>query len=415
MSTIAPGGATLPIPEPELTVETLLERARSMRPLLLDEQAATEERGCPAPAVHTQFLDRGFYRMLQPRRFGGYEFDLESFCRMVIEIARGCPSTGWHIAFTAGHPVLLAELFGEQAQIDCFGPDGVFIAAGRIPMGTAAPADGGGWLVDGTWDYCSGSPYATHLLPGVVIPPADGEGPPRIGLAVVPREQWTLLDDWGDVLGMRGSGSNSVVIDKQLIPEHWLVLENLLAVDVSSGTEGLRLHGNSLYGGRVISLLLLQLGAFAVGTARATLDEYERILRSRTTMFPPQVPRYQSRDYQQPFGIAMGMVDTAESGVLGAARTHAALSRRGAEGGEPFSVEEDVRLAVQIQHCFRLAFDAVLLLFRTAGSSGGKNGSHMQRYYRDMSMAATHIALQADVWGVGAARLHFAETETFPY
>ena len=44
---------------------------------------------------HQAFTDAGFYRILQPRRFGGYEFDLPTFTRVAIALARGCPASGW--------------------------------------------------------------------------------------------------------------------------------------------------------------------------------------------------------------------------------------------------------------------------------------------------------------------------------
>src|SRR5690348_14128982 len=81
--------APVAVPQPDLTPQTLLERARGMRSMLLDEQEASEERGYYSEAVHHAFTEAGFYRTLQPRKFGGYEFDVPTFFRLVVEIARG--------------------------------------------------------------------------------------------------------------------------------------------------------------------------------------------------------------------------------------------------------------------------------------------------------------------------------------
>jgi 3-hydroxy-9,10-secoandrosta-1,3,5(10)-triene-9,17-dione monooxygenase len=62
-------------PETNLTVQELLARAEAMRPQLLAQQAETEERTYYSKEMHAAFRDAGFYRTLQPRRFGGYEFD----------------------------------------------------------------------------------------------------------------------------------------------------------------------------------------------------------------------------------------------------------------------------------------------------------------------------------------------------
>ena len=91
----ATAAATIPVPEPDLTPREIVARAEAMRDSLLEQQAATEERTFYSEETHRAFTEAGFYRILQPRRYGGYEFDLPTYFRVIMEIARGCPSTGW--------------------------------------------------------------------------------------------------------------------------------------------------------------------------------------------------------------------------------------------------------------------------------------------------------------------------------
>jgi 3-hydroxy-9,10-secoandrosta-1,3,5(10)-triene-9,17-dione monooxygenase len=83
----------VPVPEPQLTPDEMIERARALQPRLREEQDATEARGHFSPELDQEFRKAGFYRCLQPRLFGGYEFDLKTFYRIAIELARGDPST----------------------------------------------------------------------------------------------------------------------------------------------------------------------------------------------------------------------------------------------------------------------------------------------------------------------------------
>ena len=385
--------SSIPVPEPELRGEELIARADELRPLLLDEQAAAEERGYYSEAVFEEFRRAGFYRTLQPRRFGGYEFDVPTFAKLIMAVSRGCPSSGWCLCLGSAHALNVASLFSEQAQADAFGPDGDFRCPSRgVPMGTALPADGG-YVVDGRWDYCSGAPYATHFLPVVLTEPGD---PASIGLALVPSDRWTMLDDWGEVLGMRGSGSHSILVENALVPEHFVEHVNMLDVDVTHGTPGYRIHGNPLYAGRTLGFFYVEIVAIVVGTARAALDEYERIIQARTTYLPPIVPRYQHHEFQRPFGLALALVDAAEAIVVRSAEQYMEYARRGVEGGEPFTSLEDTRLYTQLSMAFRQAWEATELLFRTAGSSAAKNGERMQRYFRDLAMARTQFAAQYD-------------------
>ena len=94
MQEASAASSTFAVPEPDLTPREIVARAAAMRPELLERQAETEERTFYAQDTHEASREAGFYRILQPRRFGGYEFDLETYFRVIIEIARGCPSTG---------------------------------------------------------------------------------------------------------------------------------------------------------------------------------------------------------------------------------------------------------------------------------------------------------------------------------
>ena len=131
--------------------------------MLRERQTETESAGRLLDETQAAFVDGGFYRILQPRRFGGYEFGLRDFVRVMIEISRGCPSSGWVLALTAGHPHLLGH-FSEQAQVEVYGEDGDARVPGRpVQAGDAVPSDGG-YVVDGSWDYASGCDHATHFM-----------------------------------------------------------------------------------------------------------------------------------------------------------------------------------------------------------------------------------------------------------
>jgi 3-hydroxy-9,10-secoandrosta-1,3,5(10)-triene-9,17-dione monooxygenase len=96
-------------PEPGLTPDEMLERVRALVPTLRERQAATEAAGRVLDETQAALVDAGLYRAMQPRRFGGYEFSLRDFVRVMTEVSRGCPSTGWSVTLTAGHPHLLSH------------------------------------------------------------------------------------------------------------------------------------------------------------------------------------------------------------------------------------------------------------------------------------------------------------------
>lgn len=398
-------------PEPGLTADELVARAVALRGALREGQAAAEERGTYSPEMHKAFEEAGFYRTLQPRLYGGYEFDVPTFSRMVMEIARGCPGSAWCLALGAGHALNVGSLFGERAQADVFGKDGHFVAAARaVPQGTATRVDGG-WRLDGTWDYCSGVPYSTHVMVGVRIIEDDGNAP-KIGVAMVPRDQWTMLDNWGGYIGMRASGSNSVQMKGAWIPDHCLVREDFFNPKLSGGTEGSRLHNNPMYAGGTLGFFQTEISSIMVGVGYAALDEYESIVTVRKAFGPNALLQSQTPDYQRFYGIALGKVEAARHAVLGAAQEYMDIARLSVEGKRTYLRSDDLRLQAGMQQAAELAFDAVDILFRAAATSASAaNGTRMNRYFRDISMARTNPGLQFELKAADLAKQLFTERE----
>ena len=109
----------------------------------------------------------------------------------------------------------------------------------------------GGYIIDGVWDYCSGIPYSSHFIGGARV--LNGKNPPDIGQCRHAKDQIDVLDDWGGdkTSGMRASGSNSVKVDKQFVPEHHAVVTpthvGRWPRRMENGTPGTKLHGNPMY------------------------------------------------------------------------------------------------------------------------------------------------------------------------
>jgi 3-hydroxy-9,10-secoandrosta-1,3,5(10)-triene-9,17-dione monooxygenase len=400
----------LPVPEPDLTPAELIARAAALKPLLRRQQAENDERGFYSQELHQAFVDAGLYRAVQPRMFGGYEFDIPTFYRAMLEISHGHPSAGWCLTLCASHPFLIASHWPERAQRELFGPDGHFAAPHRVPpTGVLTPVEGG-YRLTGLWDFCSGIPHATHLVCGARLPVA--EGPPEVFCVAVPRAKLRILDDWGgdQTLGMRASGSNSVEIKDAFIPAHHVIpLQGLFTrpEDMRDGTPGTRLHGNPMYLGRVAGPYHMSLITPVIGAAKAALDEYQDIIRTKNTNFPPITPRAEHEDFQRAFGQATILADTAENLMIRGGEVYMEMCQRWASDGTLITVEQNLRLWAMLQQAGRMACDAVELLFKNAGASAARKGSPMERYLRDAQMYRMHpSSLFENFWApVGRARL----------
>ncbi len=397
------------LPEPGVTRDELVRRAEAMRPRLLELQAETEERAYFSEETHEEFKRAGFYRMLTPKRFGGYEFDAPTFYRVMTAISRGCPSTGWQLCLSAAHNLQLGSYWSEQAQEEIFGPDGHFVASmSWAPENAEVTPVDGGYLVHATWHYASGVPYATHHMGLLPLPSSDPMSPPGTVMVVIPREKFTMLDDWGNLIGLKGSGSHSLVVEEMFVPEHHVIPFGLFQ-DVENGTPGYRLHGNPLYAGQFLGFALGEINCVEVGNAQAALDEYEHLISSRRTMAVggAGIPRFEDRDFQRCFGLAMSSIDAAESILIRTGELFMEYARLGVEEGEPFTPEKAMRLYGQQMTAHKLCWEAGDMLFRTSSSTGAMDGTRMQRYWRDLSAFRANGLHQLDFRAPSIAQAHF--------
>src|SRR5262245_54836372 len=119
-------------PEPDLTPAVLVARAAALRPMLRAQQDENDARGTSSEELHHEFLKAGLYRTVLPRMFGGYEFDIPTFYKAMMEISRGHPGAGWCLTLCASHPFLIASHWPEQAQRELLGAE--FFTAPHRPM-----------------------------------------------------------------------------------------------------------------------------------------------------------------------------------------------------------------------------------------------------------------------------------------
>ena len=411
---MAAGRGTIEVaaPEPGLSGAELVRRAAALTARVRAEQDEAERRGRYSEGLHQAFVEAGLYRMVQPRRFGGYECDIPSFWQAMVHIAAGDPGTGWCLTLGSHHAWLLGSHWPERAQRELFGPSGDFRGPHRpIPGGTAEPVEGG-YLVSGTWDYCSGVPYATHFIGNALLPPPESGPPPLPIVVVIPRAQFRVLDDWGGgaQLGMQSSGSQSVSVERVFVPEHLVLVGDWTGAS-SESSPGAALHGNPMYLGKVWGIYHGGLVVAVVGAAKAALSEFEQIITTRKTLFPPQVVRVEHYDYQRAWGLARGLIDSAEALLYHTGERYMELCWRWAEQGQPFSLDDDNRLFGMLQQAGRMASEAVELLFSSGGSSAAKRGQRLQRYFRDVAMYRGHVAAQSVNFASGFAKSHFGLAE----
>jgi 3-hydroxy-9,10-secoandrosta-1,3,5(10)-triene-9,17-dione monooxygenase len=380
------------------TADELVDYARSLRDRLRELQPEHAKLGTYSEEIHEAFIRGRLYDILRPKKFGGLELGLETYFRVAVEISRGDPGVGWSWELGSSHAYQFASHFPERAQQEAFEAE-PFVAASRAfpQKATVTPVEGG-YRVTGRWDYNSGCTFSTHFMPVAFIEQPDGSKLPY--MFILPRRDFTIIDDWGEgrTIGLHASSSNSIEIDDAFVPSHNAVPFNFKDIEWGAdGTPGYQLHGNPLYLGRTSSIFIAGLTQTMVGCALASMDEYERLM-ARGSSFPPRIPRSESPEYQLWYGKVVSLAESSETLLLAAVREFEQLNQAWVDGGPEFTTRDDVRIRGQIVQAARLAQEAIEVAFTTAGtSSAALAGAQLGKYYLDAAMYRTHIGAQHDV------------------
>jgi alkylation response protein AidB-like acyl-CoA dehydrogenase len=223
-------------------------------------------------------------------------------------------------------------------------------------------------------------------------PRLDGQGNPVLCIMFLPADKATILDTW-HTLGMRGTGSDDVVVSDQFIPERhtalWLPLEK-------PGTA----YQGPLYR-LTIWVPIALLAPPALGIARAAIDGLIELARIKTPSFTAS-----SLGRRQ---VVQRQVAEAEA-TLGAGRAYLydtfqenwAVVVRGGE----ITVDRKLKMQLAASHAVICAAKAVDLVHAAAGASSIRNEYKLQQYFRDVHTITQHAFVSASRYeSVGAVML----------
>ncbi|GLV27247.1 flavin-dependent monooxygenase [Sphingobium sp. Cam5-1] len=195
----------------------LVDRAAALVPVLRERANACEAGNKVPDKTIRDFQEAGFFKILQPRRHGGYEMDIETFYAVQMKLAEGCMSSAWVLGVVAVHNWQLA-LFDAKAQEDVWGKDeATLISSSYMPRAQVTPIEGG-YRISGRWGFSSGVDHCDWaFLGGLVNDPETGE--PDFWTFLVPRADFKILPIW-DTIGLGGTGSHDVTVEDAYVPAY---------------------------------------------------------------------------------------------------------------------------------------------------------------------------------------------------
>jgi len=365
--------------------EQVIAGVRDLLPVLRERAQDTEDaRNVPEESVKA-LQETGFFKLLQPKPYGGFEADPVSFYTAVKLIASACGSTGWVASILGVHPWHVA-LFDAQAQQEVWGEDeDVRISSSYAPMGKAEVVEGG-YRLSGRWSFSSGSGHCTWVLLGG--PAFSGGKPVDFCTYLLPIADYTIVDVW-DTVGLRGTGSNDIVVEDVFIPQHRAL--SFIATSKCK-VPGQAVNPGPLYRLPYGSVHPSTITAPIIGMAQGAYDAHVEHQRKRV-----RAAYAGEQSKEDPFA----KVRIAEA----ASEIDAAwlqLTRNIDELYELAKREErlpsDLRLRVrrdQVRGTDR-AISAIDRLFENSGGRAIQRGTPIQRFWRDAHAGRVHAANDAE-------------------
>ncbi|MHA3021724.1 acyl-CoA dehydrogenase family protein [Mycobacterium sp. BMJ-28] len=324
----------------------------------------------------------GVMRMLQPTDFGGDAAHPAEFAQAVMAVARRCGSTGWVCGVGGVHPWEMA-LMDRKLQQEVWGrnPD-TWIASPYAAQGVAVPTDGG-YLLSGRWNFSSGTDHCDWIFLGALTGDADGTPlrPPKGLHVVLPRKDYTIVEDTWDVIGLSGTGSKDVIVDGAFVPDYRTISsEEVAAGEVAAEKAG---RTDTLYRLPFWTMFPLGITAAVIGISEGALAAHLAYQRGRVTAMGTKI----KDDPYVLYAISEAAAEIAASRtqlIEGITRLYDI-----ADSGQPISFEDRSTVRRNQIRCAWRAVAAVDQIFARSGGNAVRRTNPMQRFWRD-----AHVGLQ---------------------
>ena len=362
--------------------ETLIERARAMIPALRARAARTvADRRIPDETI-AEMKAAGFFRILQPRRWGGYEMHPNVFFEVQKRIAEGCMSTGWVYGVVGCHPYEIA-LFDDRAQREVWGEDNATLASSSYqPVGKVERVEGG-FRLSGRWGFSSGCEHCGWVLLGALVPPASEGEPPDMRTFLIPRADYRIDDTW-HTFGLQGTGSQDIVVEGAFVPEY---RTHRAADGFLCANPGQKQNNAPLYTLPWAQVFIRSVSTAALGGARAAIEAALEIARDRVSTNTGKASKSDPA-LQGAIARAVAEVDEMEKALR--AGFSAMMAR--AEAGEAIAIEDRELFRYQSSTVVRRCADLVDDMLPLLGGRAIYMSSPIVQPWLDINAARAHVA-----------------------
>ena len=349
---------------------------------LADEAAAraseVEEAGQLPDDLHERVLEDGFFRIGLPVEVGGWGATPAECFEITRRVAAGDGSVGWVIGAVSSFNLILEAAASTAFKQALFSDPRAYLAGSANGRGTAIPAEGG-YEAEGSWGFASGCSGAAWLCGLCNLEPSPGAAP--VGLLVMlPADRWEIRKTW-DVAGLRGTGSDTVVLTRQHVPTGW-TFPLPLPLDHPVTT-----NSPIACAARGFWPTAYAVAATQLGIARRALDETMCFARAKQRPLDA-APLVEEQAFTRELATAEASWRTASLAA------HCELERlwSTAVAGDVIDLDTRVRARLTATHAAQVGASIVRTCFDLAGAGAIGRQHPLARCHRDGTILAFHAA-----------------------
>ncbi|WP_248798121.1 flavin-dependent monooxygenase [Pseudomonas sp. MWU13-2105] len=377
--------------------EELIDRAKAMIPVLRQRAVLGDERRSLPEETIADLQAAGLFRILQPKRYGGYEMSPNVFYEVVMALAEGDMSVGWVYSVVAVHAWQMA-LFDDRAAQEVWGQDdSTLVSSSYMPSGRAKPVEGG-YLFSGRWGYSSGCDHCDWVFLGGFVEQPEGQ-PIDARTWLIPRQDYEIVDTW-HTAGLKGTGSKDIVIKDAFVPEH---RTHKMIDGFTCNSPGNQWNTSPLYRMPFGQVFSRAVSTAAIGALRGMLDCFLDTAKVRVNVVGAKT----SDD-----SVAQLVVAEAANAIdeltLILKRNFEVLEGYAGRGETP-PIEERVKYRFQASFPPERISHLASRLFKAAGGAAVYTHNPYGRFLADINVGRQHAANQFQMFGTNWAKVQLGQ------
>lgn len=389
----------------DLIRQRLRQRARELVPTLRERAAQAAQNGQLPEETIRDFHEAGFFRILQPARWEGYELEPRDFFEVQMTLAEGCMSSAWVLGVVAIHNWQLA-LFDDRAAQDVWGEDSsVLISSSYMPVGKVERVDGG-FRLSGRWGFSSGSKHCRWAFLGAMVPAQEPDGAPDYRTFLVPRSDYEILDNW-NVMGLEATGSHDVLVENAFVPEY----RTHRALDgFMQNSPGNAVNSAPLFRLPFGQIFVRAVSSAAIGALQGAVDLFVEHNRARVGVNDGR-KMGQDPAAQTALANALVCVDECRTVLL---RNFELMMQR-ANAGQGLDMAERVKMRYDSALVPDRCAKAVAELMFNSGASTIFRSHGINRAFRDIHTGRAHVANNPAkyAWNLGGVSMGLDSSDFF--